>query len=131
MVAVGFLEEVILMRLSETSECGEQLWEGSGKAVGTRLGNEAGTMKSGPKLRGRWGGFTEELLKPRVWARGQTPGGSGFKSDSSTRSSVTWGCIVLCLSFFLCQIGVIMYLATEVCKMLTCLPGPGSHLSTI
>lgn len=73
MVAVGFLEEVILMRLSETvrdfrvwrAAVGRQ-WEGSGKAVGTRSGNEAGAMKSGPKLRGRWGGFTEELLKPRV-----------------------------------------------------------------
>lgn len=70
-------------------------------------------------------------LKPRVWARGQTPVGSEFKSDSSTRSSVTLGCVVLCLSFFIRQIGVIMCLVIGVCKRLTCLPGPGPHLGTL
>lgn len=62
------------------------------------------------------GRLTEVPLKPGVWAMGQAPVGSEFKSDSSTRSSVTLGCGVLCLSFFICQIGVMTCLAIRVEK---------------
>lgn len=129
-VAAGFLEEVFLTGLLEIAGCGELEVALPLEGSGNQAGSEAGAMESGQKLVGWWGGLREVPLKPGLWARGRTPVGSEFRSDCSTRSSVTSGCVVLCLSLFICQIEVIRGLTIGVRKRLWCLPGPGTHLST-